>query len=86
MLIEITELCKIYQPRPRSDILKLETPIKMLYARMPQKEMLMDTSLLLRRWNDFVIKQAEQSAPKSLMYSASSFSTTGCVLMACVNK
>jgi len=52
MLIEITELCKIYQLRPRSDILKLETPIKMLYATMPQKEMLMDTSLLLRRWND----------------------------------
>ena len=30
------------------DISKLETPIKMFYARMPQREMLIDPSLLLR--------------------------------------
>jgi hypothetical protein len=27
---------------------KLETPIKMFYARMPQREMLIDPSLLLK--------------------------------------
>jgi hypothetical protein len=30
------------------DISKLEAPIKMFYAKMPQKEMLMDPSLLFR--------------------------------------
>ncbi len=36
------------RPHGAFDISKLETPIKMFYARMPQREMLMDPSLLLR--------------------------------------
>jgi len=35
------------RPHGAFDISKLETPIRMFYARMPQKEMLMDPSLLL---------------------------------------
>jgi hypothetical protein len=45
------------RPHGAFDITKLETPIKMFYARMPQREMLIDPSLLLKGWNDFVIKQ-----------------------------
>jgi len=36
------------RPHGAFDISKLETPIKMFYARMPQREMLIDPSLLFR--------------------------------------
>jgi putative transposase len=36
------------RPHGAFDISKLETPIKMFYARMPQKEMLIDPSLLFK--------------------------------------
>jgi putative transposase len=36
------------RPHGAFDITKLETPIKMFYARMPQREMLTDPSLLLK--------------------------------------
>ena len=36
------------RPHGAFNITKLETPIKMFYARMPQREMLIDPSLLLK--------------------------------------
>jgi hypothetical protein len=38
------------------DISKLKITVNMFYARMPQREMLMVPSLLLRKVDDFVIK------------------------------
>jgi hypothetical protein len=53
---EFMQLYNCIRPHGVFDISKLETLIKMFYARMPRREMLIDPSLLFRGWSDFVIK------------------------------